>query len=329
MKRNLINEITAIKSRSEFNSLHHYSRRLNDIEYAFQENLDYNGDFNKELLKYIPIATVACFEAFFRSVYKELIDFGKPFSDNVVKFNQAQNVKFNFDIVNAIQTKTVTVGEFVSHILPCNNFEDINKNLSLLCSIDFADQIKKFKRESISEHVNENSKQFIENGDRIITDIKRTFELRHIYCHEFATNLPIDKDEILRCFNSSKLFLNQVNEFVWDLIYPNAPETQTDMNIQASDEFERSENDLFALISTIKEAKKENSDFDLNVGLFDKTIEQWKKYRETKAELDASVVEGGTMYPLFYTNSLIATTKEKIESLKNEFEIDLRRYANR
>lgn len=329
MKRNLINEITAIKSRSEFNSRHDYSRRLNDIEYAFQENLDYNGDLNKELLKYIPIATVACFEAFFRSVYKELIDFGKPFSDNVVKFNQAQNVKFDFDIVNAIQTKTVTVGEFVSHILPCNNFEDINKNLSLLCSIDFADQIKKFKRESIFEHVNDNSKQFIENGDQIIADIKRTFELRHIYCHEFATNLPIDKDEILRCFNNAKLFLNHTNDFVWDLIYPNAPETQTDMNIQASDEFERFENDLSVLISTIKEAKKENSYFDLNVELFDKTIEQWKIYRKTKAELDASLVEGGTMYPLLYASSLTATTKEKIESLKNEFEIDLRRYANR
>lgn len=329
MKRNLINEITAIKSRSEFNSRHDYSRRLNDIEYAFQENLDYNGDLNKELLKYIPIATVACFEAFFRSVYKELIDFGKPFSDNVVKFNQAQNVKFDFDIVNAIQTKTVTVGEFVSHILPCNNFEDINKNLSLLCSIDFADQIKKFKRESIFEHVNDNSKQFIENGDQIIADIKRTFELRHIYCHEFATNLPIDKDEILRCFNNAKLFLNHTNDFVWDLIYPNAPETQTDMNIQASDEFERFENDLSVLISTIKEAKKENSYFDLNVEFFDKTIEQWKIYRKTKAELDASLVEGGTMYPLLYASSLTATTKEKIESLKNEFEIDLRRYANR
>lgn len=328
MKRNLINEITAIKSRSEFNSRHDYSRRLNDIEYAFQENLDYNGDFNKELLKYIPIATVACFEAFFRSIYKELIDFGKPFSDNVVKFNQAQNIKFDFDIVNAIQTKTVTVGEFVSHILPCNNFEDINKNLSLLCSIDFADQIKIFKRDSIFEYVNENSKQFIENGDRIIADIKRTFELRHIYCHEFATNLHLDKDEILRCFNNSKLFLNQTNDFVWDLIYPNAPETQTDMNIQASDEFERFENELSLLISTIKEAKNENSDFDLNVELFDKTIEQWKIYRKTKAELDASVVEGGTMYPLLYASSLTATTKEKIESLKNEYEIDLGRYAS-
>lgn len=329
MKRNLINEITAIKSRSEFSSRHDYSSRLKDIEYAFQENLDYNGNFSKELLKYIPIATVACFEAFFRSVYKELIDFGKPFSDSVVKFNQAQNVKFDFDIVNAIQSKTVTVGEFISHILPCNNFEDINKNLSLLCSIDFADQIKKFKRESIFEHVNDNSKQFIENGDQIIADIKRTFELRHIYCHEFATNLPIDKDEILRCFNNAKLFLNHTNDFIWDLIYPNAPETQTDMNIQASDEFERFENDLSVLISTIKEAKKENLDFDLNVELFDKTIEQWKIYRKTKAELDASVVEGGTMYPLLYASSLTATTKEKIESLKNEFEIDLRRYVSR
>lgn len=329
MKRNLINEITAIKSRSEFNSRHDYNSRLNDIKYAFRENLDYNGDFNKELLKYIPIATVACFEAFFRSVYKELIDFGQPFSDNVVKFNQAQNVKFDFDIVNAIQTKTVTVGEFISHILPCNNFEDINKNLSLLCSIDFIDQIKKTKRESISEHVNENSEQFIDNADQIIADLKRTFELRHIFCHEFATNLSIDKNEILRCFSNAKLFLNRTNDFVWDLIYPNAPENQTDMNIQASDEFEQSENDLLILISTIKEAKNENSDFDLNVELFDKTIEQWKIYRKTKAELDASIVEGGTMYPLLYASSLKATTKEKIDSLKNEFEIDLRRYANR
>jgi uncharacterized protein YecT (DUF1311 family) len=329
MKRNLINEITAIKSRSEFNSRLDYSSRLNDIEYAFQENLDYNGDFNKELLKYIPIATVACFEAFFRSVYKELIDFGKPFSDNVIKFNQAQNVKFDFDIINAIQTKTVTVGEFISHILPCNNFDDINKNLSLLCGIDFADQIKKFKRDSIFEHVNDNSKQFIDNGDQIISDIKRTFELRHIFCHEFATNLRIDKDEILRCFNNAKIFLNQTNDFIWDLIYPNAPETQADMNNHTSDQFSEADNELTELIITIKEASKENSYMTLNIDLLDETLTEWKKYREVKAKLDASVVEGGSMYPTIYAGSLITTTQKKIESLKNEYAVDLRRYANR
>lgn len=329
MKRNIINEITAIKSRSEFNSRLDYSSRLNDIENAFNESLNYNGDFDKELVKYIPIAIVACFEAFFRSVYKELIDFGKPYSENVIKFNQSKNVKFDFDIINAIQSKTVTVGEFMSHILPCNNFDDINTNLSTIINIDFADQIKKFQPESIFDHVKDNSKQFVENNDQIISDIKRTFELRHIFCHEFATNLRIDKDEILRCFNNSKVFLNQTNDFIWDIIYPNAPETQTDMNIYASDEFDKIENVLTVLISTIKEAKKENLDFDLNVELFDKTLDQWKVYRKTKAELDASGAEGGTMYPLLYASSMTITTKEKIESLKNEFEIDLRKYASR
>ena len=329
MKRNLINEIASIKSRSEFNSRHDYSSRLNDIEYAFNENLNYNGEFDKELLKYIPIATVACFEAFFRSVYKELIDFGNPFSENAIKFNQSKNIKFDFEIINAIQTKTVTVGEFISHILPCNNFDDINTNLSTIANVDFIEQIKKFKRESIFEHVNDTSKQFTENSEQIIIDIKKTFELRHIFCHEFATNLIVDKEEILRCFKNSKIFLEQTNDFIWNLIYPNAPETQTEMNIQSSEEFQYFENELTELINTIKKAKSDNSDFDINVVLFDKTIELWKVYRESIAELNSSIVKGGSMYPLLYASSLTTATKEKIESLKTEYEIDLRKYASR
>jgi hypothetical protein len=329
MKRNIINEIAAIKLRSEFNTRHDYSSRLNDIENAFNESLNYNGDYNQELLKYIPIATVACFEAFFRSVYKELIDFGNPFSENAIKFNQSKNVKFDFEIINAIQSKTVTVGEFISHILPCNNFADINTNLSTIANVDFTEQIKKFKRVSIFDDSNEISNKFIEDSEQIIKDIKKTFELRHIFCHEFATNLIIDKDEILRCFNNSKIFINQTNEFIWNLIYPNAPETQTEMNIQASDEFEYYENELSQLIIKIKKAKTENLDFDINVVLFDKTIESWKVYRKSVAELNSSIVEGGSMYPLLYASSLTNTTKEKIDSLKTEYDIDLRKYASR
>jgi hypothetical protein len=329
MKRNIINEIAAIKLRSEFNTRHDDSSRLNDIENDFNESLNYNGDYNQELLKYIPIATVACFEAFFRSVYKELIDFGNPFSENAIKFNQSKNVKFDFEIINAIQSKTVTVGEFISHILPCNNFADINTNLSTIANVDFTEQIKKFKRVSIFDDSNEISNKFIEDSEQIIKDIKKTFELRHIFCHEFATNLIIDKDEILRCFNNSKIFINQTNEFIWNLIYPNAPETQTEMNIQASDEFEYYENELSQLIIKIKKAKTENLDFDINVVLFDKTIESWKVYRKSVAELNSSIVEGGSMYPLLYASSLTNTTKEKIDSLKTEYDIDLRKYASR
>jgi len=329
MKRNLIHEITAVKARAEFNSRHVINIRLNDIEYAFSKSFKNNGDCDKELLKYFPIATVACFEAFFRSIIKELIDFGKPYSENAIKFNQSKNVKFDFDIINAIQVKTVTVGEFVSHILPCNNFDDINSNLTILTGNDFAKSIKLFKKESIFEFINDTSKSFIDNSDQIIADIKRTFELRHIFCHEFATNVKIDKDEILRCFQNSKIFLNQTNNYIWDLIHPNEPETQADMNIQASENYKEIDKELIDLISTIKEVTKENSYTTLDVFRFDTTIKEWGKYREVKAEVDASYFEGGTISPLIYANSLITTTKEKIESLKNEYAIDLKRYASR
>lgn len=322
MKRSLINEIMALKSRGEFESRHDFVIRLNDIEDAFNKSLKQNKFSDKELIRYIPIATVACLEAFLRSVYKELIDFGKPFCDNAIKFNQSRNVKFDFEIINAIQKKNVTVGEFVSHILPCNNFEDINANLSTLLGFDFFERIKKFDKEKIFEHYYCKPSKFIENGDQIITDIKRIFELRHIFCHEFATNMKINKEEILRCFFNVKIFLNQTNEFIWDLLYPNSPETQTDMNIKASEAFDELELELSAFISTIKNC----SYFAINTSLFDTTIIKWKEYREAKANFDASPYEGGSIYPLIYANSLITITKEKLENLKNEYDTSTQKY---
>ncbi|MGX7667609.1 lysozyme inhibitor LprI family protein [Flavobacterium pedocola] len=328
MKRNLINEINGIKSRTEFNSRHDINLRLNNIEIAFAQFLNNDEVLHSELLKYIPIATVACFEAFFRSVIKELIDFGKPFNENALQFNQSKNVKFDFDIILAIQSKTVTIGEFISHILPCNNYDDINSNLSTLAGIDFTKTLKNFKRDSISEHTNKNSELFRNNSDQIISDIKKTFELRHIFCHEFATSVKVDKDEIIRCFKNSKIFLEHVNDFIWQLLHPNAPESQIEMNIKSANDFEYIENELSELITKIKGMRGENHKGFVNQKLFDKSIVEWKKYRTAKADADASIYKGGTIYPTISAMSSIWTTKEKIESLKDEFQHELRKYTN-
>lgn len=329
MKRDLINEIAEIKSRSEFNSRHDFSNRLQEIENAFNESNFLKDGLSKELLKYIPISTIACFEAFFRSVYKELIDHGKPYSENAIKFNQSKNVKFDFDIINAIQTKVVTIGDFISHILPCNNLDDINLNLSVLLNDDFLKTIKQFNKESIFEEFNETTKHFTENYAQIIVDVKRNFELRHIFCHEFATNVIVDKDEILRCFTSAKIFLNHINHFIWNLIYPNAPETQSGMNTEIIETFEKSELELEELILEIKEISKNNELLELNFDLFDECIIQWKKYREIKSELEAFYVIGGSMHPTIYFASMLQTTKEKIESLTNEYDFWFKKNASR
>jgi hypothetical protein len=329
MRRDLIKEITSIKSRSEYNSRFEITNRILDIEIALNEALQYTGRHNEELFKYIPIATVASFEAFFRSVVKELIDFGNPYYKNVTKFNQSKNIKFDFDIINALQTKTVTIGEFISHILSFNNLEDINSNISILIGKDLIEELKIYKTENIFDFDNATSQVFVNNSDQIIKDIQRTFELRHIFCHEFATNIKIDIDEILRCFSNSKVFINQTDFFIWDLLNPNAPKNQAEMNFQAGERLKKVESELSDLVMDIKRILPKNLDNPSDISLFDDAMRAWENYKKIKAEADSINYSRGSIYYVMYTNSVIMTTKEKIESLKNEFAIDLKNIASR
>lgn len=291
--------------------------RLDSIDNSLNQYLNSNNSDN-EFLKYVPIAMVACFESFFRSIIKDLIDFGKPYSDNAIKFNQSKNVSFDFEIINAIQTKAVTIGEFISHILHCNNFNDINSNLSKLIDTDFISAIKKFERNSVFKNRNENSINFKKNYEKIIPDVIRTFELRHIFCHEIATNLKVEEEEIVKCFRSSRSFLTQVDEYISDLLYPEAPETQTDMNIKSQENFTLIDNELKELINKVKVCSSEDLIFDEE--LFDKTIIDWQNYRNSMAKLHSIDCRGGTMYPTVYAMELISITQDKIESLKNRYQ---------
>jgi hypothetical protein len=321
MRQKDINQIVEVKSRLEFNSRGNIIDRLNNVEKIFQQKLNLEGELDKELIKYVPIATIACFEAFFRSVYAELIDFmykKSGFSQDLIKLIQ-KNIKFDLEVISAFDSKALTIGEFVSYQFSCNRLDNIKENISIILGFDFIKGLIDFQPESIFDDVNNNAKQFVENSGEIMTDMNRLFYLRHIFCHEFATNLDIDKNEILKCFNNSKIFLEHTDNYIHNLIYPNALETQTQMNNYADENFEIADKELGELILKIKESFKD--DVLYNLDLFDKSILDWKKYRESKAEFAASCVKGGNMYPTLYSSNLKNTTYEKIKSLKSQYNI--------
>ncbi|MEZ0541244.1 lysozyme inhibitor LprI family protein [Fibrella arboris] len=326
MKRNLIDEITELKARSEFGPFYGYFIRLDKIENAMDVSLTEINYLNEELLKYIPIATIACFEAFFRSVYSELIDFGKPFNENAIKFNQSKNVKFDFDIINAINSKSITIGEFIAHILPCNSFDDINSNITTLIGSDFVNGIKSFQDKNPFDF--EEDMYFRNNSGKIIADIKRSFELRHIFCHEYGNDTLVDEQEIKACFNSAKLFLRQTSSFISYQMYPNALFTQAEMNQNSYDEFGKINEELMELVENIKKACIKYSENGMNNRKFNSVISVWKKYRKSKAEFDASFYKGGSIQPLIFSSSQSETTKLMIENLKNEFKDELRKFEN-
>lgn len=314
-KRDYIEEITSIKDRSEFPGRFELMARLHAIDSIIYDVMDDGKLQNKEVLKYIPIATVACFESFFRSIVTELIDKGEPYSQNVLKFNQSNNIKFDFNIVNAIQKKKISVGDFISHILNCNNIKDFNSNLSILTQIDFLEELKTFEPKKITKPAIDTAKIFKAKSSIILESIDYIFRLRHIFCHEFANNIELEYLVVKGTYEHCKIFLFHVNDFIWNLLEPDAPLTRAEMNIRAGKNFEKAEFELTKVVDEIKNLDLSNEHIYVDSKDIDLVIEKWKEYRELKAESFAKQSKEGTIYPLLKLNSLKATTEKMTAEL--------------
>lgn len=196
-------------------------------------------------------------------------------------------MKFDFEIVSAIQSKSLTVGEFIAHILPYNNYDDLSSNLSILLDMDFTSELKKFNKISVHDHINKLTADFQNRFGEIIESTKNTYELRHVFCHEFANTLNVNQEEIIRNFNNRKIFLEHTNNFIAELLYPNYPETQMDVNIHAGEKFEIKNSELENLIVLIKNLvqKDEFNTERFDEKDFDDSIVQWKEYRRLHAKI--------------------------------------------
>jgi hypothetical protein len=170
-------------------------------------------DYKSELLKYFPIGTVACIESYFRLVYRDLIDFGPPFSARVIEF---KDLKFSVETVIAIHTeRAISLGEFISHLLPTNNLDDINKNMSLLIGDDFLWRLTaKIKNTyALSEPIDgEDIEPYVYNG------LKRLYELRHIFCHELGTTQPLDVNTAEHCLLAGLFLIMETEELLKEFL---------------------------------------------------------------------------------------------------------------
>lgn len=281
----------------------------------------YTNPINDEIKKFIPISIVACLENFFKAICKDLIDHGEPFISNVKNFNK-HNIHFNFDIVTAIGSETITMGEFISHILPFNNLHNINSNLSTILQNDFLNSLKYFKRESIFDHVNEIQKQFIDNQDQIIKDVKHVFELRHMFCHEYNPEYDLSTREVKRIFSNCVKFQEYIELYISEMKYPNSPETQAEITGKAYQSLNKANEELDTLIQQIKASFLGEDNFrSLDEQLFNEMVDSWKNYKDKRAHLFGEEIGQGTLRSTVESYCQETVVKEFIESLKKSFPI--------
>ena len=127
-KSGIVDQIKEIRARyGDGNSYSELFSRLSKIERAAK---DFDPR-NEELLRYFPVAMVACMEGYFRLAMKELIDGGEQFlsrSETLFK----RDLKVDFLMLKEVHGKSLTLGELIAHLTRCNNLSDINSNISTL-----------------------------------------------------------------------------------------------------------------------------------------------------------------------------------------------------
>ncbi len=259
---------------------------------------------NNKLLEFIPIKIIACFEAFFRGIYKEIIDTPK-YRKRLKEVISLKNINFDFDILGAFQDNEISLGDYISHIIPCSKLEDINSNISNLLNIKFIDEIK--NKNNISSE--------------LLDSINNTFNLRHILCHEVPLLEDFNINKATQYIKDACLFIEYSNEIIENILYPNSSITTLDMIEESKKNLDILEKELDELILEIRNKNIEGHLNSNKLGF----VNKWKEYREERAKSEAEYCKDGSIYPVIYINSLENTTINFIKELKNEYKYLLRK----
>jgi uncharacterized protein YecT (DUF1311 family) len=306
--RDIIQEIADIRRRRRFNSaIAELPLRLFALENSF-EKLDKSDN---ELIRYFPVALVACIEGYFRVAIKDLIDVGEPFLGHAEKL--ASTVKIDFSLLRAVHGKNITVGELIAHGVSISRMEHIDNALSGLLGVGFLQKLRTTTDRWDHEIRGKPLTPILTNPDEVFACVVRMFELRHIICHEIASAYEIDGDEVSRCFEGCISFLRAADELISEAMYPGAPLSQADMNIAAGEKLAHAKEELE------EEIKKAKSKLVAEqISLFDEAQAKWEAYCDAWSEFFAEErVSGGSMWPLIYASTANELVVRRIEELNN------------
>ncbi len=306
--RDIIQEIADIRQRRRFGeAMAELTMRLFALEQAFKKHD--SGD--AELTRYFPVALIACVEGYFRLAIKDLVDAGDPYLTNAAKL--LSSMKLDLSVLRAVHGNTVSVGELVAHGVQLSQLEHIESALSILLSKSFLRELRSTTDRWAHEVKGEPVQPIIGNPDAVFADVARTFELRHIICHELASAYEIQPEEISRCFESCVLFLRAADEVVSETLHPGSPLTQTDMNIAAGESLNQAKERLAAAVVALR-ARLDPS----QVVAFDNSQSEWQGYCDAWAEFCAGDrATGGTIWPLIYCSAAQATIERRIEEISS------------
>ncbi|HVA54596.1 MAG TPA: lysozyme inhibitor LprI family protein [Gammaproteobacteria bacterium] len=306
VRNNVIEQIASVKARMH-SQLPRYEMpsRMTSIKLAFKDSDKKNG----ELLRYYPVALIATLESYFRLAIANLIDSGSPWLENSAEI--MARTKIEFDVVRAFHGKLITIGEYVGATVSITNIAGLNATMSALLATDYLTALSTTIDRWAAQGAKDKVAPIITDPDATYRNVEKTFELRHIFCHEAATGQKVTTDEIAACIEHTALFLKASEELISDTIHPNAPLTQADMNIYSYKQAmeRRAELDLAEkeLIQSLNDEQR---------GEYAQIQQLWEQLRNASVGFEGAQYKGGSIQPLIHNLASKRMTEDRIEQVR-------------
>jgi len=306
-KRDYVAEIKEIRERDNFQ----YGRmivsvRIHELARLFEER----KAMPREMLNYFPVALVALMEGFFRSAVQQLVDSDVEYLLRLTA-DGAPAVKFDWNLVAAIQSKQVTLGELASHLLPVNDLGSLNAHLSKLFGRNFLKGLETVHDRWKVEIQKKPKVPILQSPGEVFRDVEETFQIRHRICHELTGAKSLTIEDAERYFANCGAFLRASDAYISAVQFPNSPLTQTDMNIATYETWKVADAELARVVGQV--LQKLSPD---RRAKFEKFQGHWKDFRDATVEYAAEGFREGSIAPTIRNNAATEITEERTERLR-------------
>lgn len=297
-------EILEVKRRGQRDALsvHYDLKSLRDHWHVFSEP-------GSQVAGFFPVRAVTLLEVFTRAWIATIVDYGSPYVERAVAFTK--NVKLDYELVRAIQGRTITLGDTIAHSISLNSFSQLAASFETLIERPFVPLISLAIDRWAVESRKESPKPIITDSTAMCAAIERLFEVRHILCHEYPRERVFRPEEISRLLDAASEFTAATTEACTELLYGKVPLSNAEMKEVAHEKWQETEAELNRIIPAIKANGDEEA-----CRILDEGQQCWLSYRERQCALRADLARGGTLSGLLWLREAKDVTDARVKELR-------------
>ena len=263
-----------------------------------------------ELTTLVPVRAVTLLEVFLRRWLERLIDEGAPYVERASKLNL--NFKFDFPIARSLQGGVVPFGELFAHSVSLSEMSSICSTFDKILDGDLFEALRNTRDRWEERQTGRTGEPIITDIDAVRHSIARLLEARHILVHELPIESPSTDAELLTLVENATLFMRAADEHFANVLFPNYPMSQSEMNNQAAQDYVGYTDELEKVCAQVKTITGRHE--------IDEVQKHWSAFRDAEAERQTQRHKGGSIRRMLYSLAASKITEARIKELRDWIE---------